>query len=208
MEAMNFRHACKKFDIAKKISDEDMHFILETGRKSPSSFGLEPWHFLVISNQSLKEKLRPACWNQVQITTCSHLVILLSRKAHTFNNSSSYIEESFRRKTGGNAEMLKNVKEVFANFTLNKSAEKIDDWAKMQVYLASGNMMTAAAYLHIDSCAIEGYEYHKVSQILLDEIDFYKDGNFNITYLIAFGYRINPQSKQLRKSLNEVVTFV
>ena len=77
-EAMDFRHACKVFDESKKISDEDIKYILEAGRKSPSSFGMEAWKFLVITNEELKEKLKPACWNQVQITSCSHLVIILT----------------------------------------------------------------------------------------------------------------------------------
>ena len=63
MEAMDFRHACKIFDETKKVSCEDMNYILEAGRKSPSSFGMEPWKFLVITNEDLKEKLKPVCWN-------------------------------------------------------------------------------------------------------------------------------------------------
>ena len=78
MEAMNFRHACKVFDDTKKISDEDITYILEAGRKSPSSFGQEGWKFLVITNENLKGKIRPFCWDQKQITTCSHLVIILA----------------------------------------------------------------------------------------------------------------------------------
>ena len=77
-EAMAFRHACKVFDENKKISDTDMKDILEFGRFSPSSFGMEAWKFLVISNEDLKAKLRPACWDQVQVTSCSHLVIVLA----------------------------------------------------------------------------------------------------------------------------------
>jgi len=78
MKAMDFRHACKVFDDSKKISDENINYILEAGHKSPSSFGMEAWKFLVITNEALKAKLRPACWDQVQITSCSHLVIVLA----------------------------------------------------------------------------------------------------------------------------------
>ena len=78
MKAMDFRHACKVFDETKKIPEEQMRYILEAGRKSPSSFGMEGWKFLVITNEELKAKLRPACWNQVQITSCSHLVVILT----------------------------------------------------------------------------------------------------------------------------------
>ncbi len=77
-KAMDFRHACKIFDKSKKVSDEDMRFILEAGRKSPSSLGLEAWRFLVIKGDKLKEKIKPICWNQEQITSCSHLVVVLA----------------------------------------------------------------------------------------------------------------------------------
>lgn len=79
LKAMDFRHACKVFDDTKKIPAEELNFILEVGRKSPSSFGMEPWKFVVIQNQEMKEKIRPVCWNQPQITTCSDLVIILAR---------------------------------------------------------------------------------------------------------------------------------
>jgi len=48
LDAFNFRHACKLFDTEKIISDEDINFVLETARLSPSSFGFEPWHFVVV----------------------------------------------------------------------------------------------------------------------------------------------------------------
>ena len=77
-KAMNFRHACKIFDEDKSIPNNEMDYILEAGRKSPSSFGMEGWKFLVITNEELKAKLRPFCWDQVQITSCSHLIIILA----------------------------------------------------------------------------------------------------------------------------------
>jgi len=97
MDAMDFRHACKIFDETKKISDEDMHYILEVGRKSPSSFGMEAWKFLVITNEELKAKLRPACWDQVQITSCSHLVVVLAG-IESVKPESGEVEKRFARR--------------------------------------------------------------------------------------------------------------
>ena len=62
INAFNFRHATKEFDPEKKVSESDFHTILETGRLSPSSLGLEPWRFVVIENEDLKEKLKPYSW--------------------------------------------------------------------------------------------------------------------------------------------------
>ena len=205
-EAMDFRHACKLFDDKRVVSDDDMRFILEAGRKSPSSFGLEPWKFLVITNPKIKELLRPACWDQPQITTASHVVVLLARKAAAFRKGSPYLAQSFERKTHGDAEKMQIVLKTFDNF-IKTWGERVEDWARMQVYIASANMMTAAAYIGIDSCPIEGFEMPKVEAILKQHTS-YADGGFNVAYLLTFGYRTKPQRKQLRKKLIEVVEFI
>ncbi|MEO2566056.1 nitroreductase family protein, partial [Clostridium tertium] len=83
LNALNNRYACKEFDKNKKINDEDLNLILESGRLSPSSIGIEPWKFLVISNEDLKNELAAvALGGKKQIPSCSHLVILLNRAAN------------------------------------------------------------------------------------------------------------------------------
>jgi len=81
LKAYNFRHACKLFEAGKKISEEDMAYILETGRLSPTSFGMQGVRMLVVTDEALKAKLKPACWNQNQIDSCSHLVVFTTRTA-------------------------------------------------------------------------------------------------------------------------------
>ncbi len=93
IEAFHFRHACKEFNADQKISDEDFDFILETARLSPSSFGFEPWKFLVVQNAELREKLRTHTWGgQNQFPTASHLIVILARKSHFMKFDSTYIE--------------------------------------------------------------------------------------------------------------------
>lgn len=80
LNAFRFRHACKSYDAAKKIPADDFAYILETARLSPSSFGLEPWRFLVVQNPALREELRSIAWGAAnKIMDCSHFVILLAR---------------------------------------------------------------------------------------------------------------------------------
>jgi len=208
VEAMDFRHACKLFDDTKKISKEDFEFILEAGRKSPSSFGLEHWHFLVITNEAVKAAIRPACWDQQQVTSCSHLVVLLAKKPSWFKKGSEYLDMSFGRKAGGNSEILKRVEAVFENFKANELKPNVEDWSKMQVYLASANMMTAAAVLGIDSCPIEGFGYDLLENALKDNIPAFNADKYAIAYAIAFGYRVKPQTPRLRLPLSEIATFV
>ena len=78
MNILDFSHACEIFDDTKKISDEDIIFILKAGRKPTSSFGMKPWKFLVISNKDLKTKISPLCSAEISISSSSHLVIFLA----------------------------------------------------------------------------------------------------------------------------------
>ena len=203
MEAMDFRHACKIFDETKKVSTEDMNYILEAGRKSPSSFGMEAWKFLVITNEELKAKLRPACWDQVQITSCSHLVVVLAG-IDCVKPESGEVERKFKRREMPQ-EKLDFYLGLYAGHLKNtlSSDENIYAWTAKQTAFAAGNMMTAAAIKGIDSCPIEGYDKGKVEEIL--GLDTKK---YQLALVLPFGYRINEQSTQLREPLENVVEYI
>ena len=202
-EAMDFRHACKVFDETKKISDQDIKFILEAGRKSPSSFGMEAWKFLVITNEELKAKLRPACWDQVQVTSCSHLVVVLA------GIDSVKVESGLPEKRFSRREMPQDKLDFYLALysdhlkeTLSCD-ENIYTWTSKQSYIAAANMMTAAATLEIDSCPIEGFNKGVVEEILGLDITKYQ-----LAMVLPFGYRINEQSTQQRLPYEEVVEFI
>jgi len=203
MQAMDFRHACKVFDETKKISDENINYIMEVARKSPSSFGMEGWKFLVITNDDLKVKIRPYCWDQVQITSCSHLIVILSAIENVKVDSGIPRKRFERRELG--KEKTDIYMGVYANHlekTLS-SDENIYAWTTRQTYIAAGNMMTAAAFIGIDSCPIEGLEKENVEKIL--ELDTSK---YQLSMLLPLGYRISPQSTQLREPLENIVEFI
>ena len=202
-EALEFRHACKIFDETKKINDEDMTYILEAGRKAPSSFGMEAWKFLVITNEELKAKLKPFCWDQAQITTCSHLVIVLAG-IEGVKPESGIPEKRFTRRDMPQ-EKLDFYLGLYSGHlkqTLS-SDENIYAWTAKQTIFASQNMMMAAAIKGIDSCPIEGFDKEKVEEIL--GLDTTK---YQLSLVLPFGYRINPQSTQLRVPFENVVEYI
>ena len=195
-KAVEFRHACKIFDESKKISKEDLDYILKTTIKSPSSFGIEGWKFLVIQNQELKEKLRPFCWNQPQITTCSELVVLLYRKSMKSNDE--YVLKSLKRRKYFEKSLAK-----YAEFIDSRTQDEIECWSRAQTYIASAYLMLSSASLGIDSCPIEGFEHQKVKDLL----DFDKE-NYDISYMVALGYRVNPPRVLERRDFDELVEFI
>ena len=202
-ESLDFRHACKVFDENKKISDKDIQFILQAARKSPSSFGMEAWKFLVITNEKLKAKLRPACWDQIQITSCSHLVIVLAG-IESVKVESGEVKKRFTRR-----EMPQETLDFYMDLYSSHLKETLsnDDnifaWTSKQTYIAAGNMMTGAASIGIDSCPIEGFEKDKVEEILN-----LNKSKYRLSLVLPFGYRINEQSEQLRLDFDDVVEFI
>lgn len=202
-QAMDFRHACKIFDETKKISNEDLNYILEAGRKSPSSFGQEPWKFLVITNEELKAKIRPFCWDQVQITSCSHLVVILAAIEDVKPSSSEVLRKFSRRELPKDA--IKGYIKKYASHLEDtfKTDEKTFSWSARQTYIALGNMMTAAAIKGIDSCPIEGFEKDNVEKVLNLDTEKYQ-----VSVILPLGYRINEQSTQLREKLEDIVEFI
>lgn len=202
-EALEFRHACKIFDETKKINDEDMTYILEAGRKAPSSFGMEAWKFLVITNEELKAKLKPFCWDQAQITTCSHLVIVLAG-IEGVKPESGIPEKRFKRREMPQ-EKLDFYLGLYAGHLKQTlfSDENIYAWTAKQTIFASQNMMMAAAIKGIDSCPIEGFDKEKVEEVL--GLDTTK---YQLSLVLPFGYRINAQSTQLRVPFENVVEYI
>ncbi|WP_192484146.1 MULTISPECIES: NAD(P)H-dependent oxidoreductase [Cysteiniphilum] len=201
IELLEQRFACKKFDSTRKISAKDKAFILEAGRLSPSSFGLEPWQFVVIQDDKLREKLKPACWSQSQITDSSFVVIILSRKAHNFRGKSDYVRQKVSRRN-----LPQEMQDTYLGLVQNYlSVEDTDAWAKRQCYIALTNLLNAAQSLGISSCPIEGFEAENVKKVL----DEYKQINFDdfdfSGVMCAFGYSAMDLPKKFRAASTEVI---
>jgi nitroreductase len=213
LEAFNFRYACKIFDKNRKISDEDFNTILEVARLSPSSFGFEPWKFVVIDSMDIREKMLPIVWGaQNTLPTASKFVVILARKKPTLLYNSDYITHMLydihkipKEKAEARREKYKKFQED--DFKLLESNRAIFDWASKQTYIALGNMMSVAAMLGIDSCAIEGFDLEKTEELLSKEIGFDRS-IFGVSVMVAFGYRLNEQPKKTRQPLEDIVEYI
>lgn len=195
-KAMHFRHACKLFDTTKTMSNEDLTFILEAGRLSPSSFGMEQWQFFVIRDTAMREAIQAVAWNQPQITTASELIAIGYKK--NVRSSDSYIQSEFDK--FHYPDVLRG---MYAGFVDPRSDEVLECWSSRQVYIAAANMMSAAASIGIDSCPMEGFDRDAVEKIM--GID---TGVYGIPLLIPFGYRVNEQPPLHRSELSELVTYL
>lgn len=211
LQAFNFRHACKAFDAARKIPEDDFRFILETGRLSPSSFGFEPWRFLVVQDMALREKLRAVSWGaQGQFPSASHVVALLARK-EDMRAGSDYTENFMRDVQKMSEEAIARRHKFYPQFQETdfhlQAPRALFDWNCRQTYIALANMMTAAALIGIDSCPIEGFNQAN-AEAVLNETGLLEGGRFGLAVMVAFGYRVNPQPLKTRQAMEAVVRWI
>lgn len=212
LNAFNFRHACKSYDAAKKIPADDFAYILETARLSPSSFGLEPWRFLVIQNPALRAELKPLAWGAAEkMMDCSHFVILLSRTQNAMQTD--YQEKIWGGVHGMSSETVAMMQDFFkqfaqSDFAIADNPRAFGDWAAKQTYIALANMMTAAALIGVDSTPIEGFQKDNVEKLLADK-GLINLNEYRVSVMAAFGYRAGvPKRSKTRQAAGDVVEWV
>lgn len=214
IEAMQKRYACKEFDINKKISHEDFNFIMEAGRLSPSSFGFEPWQFLVFTDPKQKKEVTEFAWGgRDRAAGASHFVVTLTRK-EDMRHDSDYLN-NFMRDVQNLPEDIIDMKTNFfkdfqeKDFNLLENERTLSDWADKQSYIAMGNMLTAGAIAGVDSCPIEGFHKEKTEKILAEKFGV-DTSKYNLAYMVAFGYAKDPENKfpKTRRKMEDIVKFV
>ena len=204
------RVSTRYYDPARKISAEDFAAILDFGRLSPSSVGSEPWKFLVIQNQELREKIKPVAWGmQATIAEASHLVILLAKKHARYD--SPFFSELMNRR-GFTPEQRAAALERYRSFQIHDIAIAGDeralfDWASKQSYIALANMLTGAAMLGIDSCAVEGMDYAAMEHILA-QAGLLDPAEYGVSVAATFGYRARDIQPKTRRDAAETVVWV
>ena len=206
LENLNWRYATKKFDATKKINETDLEFLKEAMQLSASSYGLQPYEILVIEDAELREKLKPAAWNQSQITDASQLIVIANKVGFGDELIDSYIENvSTVRELP--LESLSN----FSSFMKSKigefSIEQKAQWTQNQSYIVLGNLLSAAAEIKVDVCPMEGFDAKVFNEIL--ELD--KKG-LNTAVIATIGYRSEEDDTQhypkVRKEKEELFTTI
>ena len=184
INALNWRYATKVFDPARKISSKDLDTLLQSLVLTPSSFGLQPYRFLVVADPGLKARLREASWGQSQITDCSHLVIFLARQQMTEKDVDRLIQRTTQVR-GGKPEDLAGYRSMMVNtLVTGPRAATVPEWAARQAYIALGQFMASAALLGLDACPMEGLDPNQY-----DEILGLKATPFHTVVACAVGYR-------------------
>jgi len=206
LENLNWRYATKKFDTTKKVNDKELEFLKDAMQLSASSYGLQPYEIFVIEDAALREKLKPAAWNQAQITDASYLVVFANKVGFGDELIDNYIDNvSQTRKLP-----LENLSGA-STFMKSKIGEFSEvekaQWSQNQCYIALGNLLSAAAEIKVDVCPMEGFDAKEINSIL--ELD--KKG-LNTAVIATIGHRSEEDDTQhypkVRKEKEELFTTI
>jgi nitroreductase len=206
VESMKWRYAVKKFDPAKKLSESDWATLEQSLLLTPSSYGLQPWKFLVINDPKVRAELKAASWNQGQVEDASHFVVFVAKNDVDQTDVDGYIE--FAAKTREvPQEKLSVYKQFMESDLLGARKHMMAEWTARQAYIALGNLMTSAALLGVDACPMEGLEPAKYDQILGLE----KSG-YRTIMACAIGFRSEEDhhsgARKVRKEKKDVILYV
>jgi nitroreductase / dihydropteridine reductase len=182
-EALAWRRANKQFDTTKTLTDEQVRSLLETTILAPSSFGLQPWKFVVVSNPEVKAKLGGTGYGQPQFTTASHVVAFAVNK----NVDAAYVDAymaDIARVREIPVETLAGFSDMIKGTIASRTPEQIVEWSGRQVYIALGTLIAAASLESIDASPMEGFDGDA-----FDEILGLKSEGFHTLAVVALGYR-------------------
>jgi nitroreductase len=206
IEALNWRYAVKKFDPTKKLNESQWECIEQALVLSPSSYGLQPWKFIVVQDAKLKAPLRKASWGQSQVEDCSHYIVFAAKETVTEADVDRYVKRMATVR-GVPEEALNRMKEVIVGDVVTGARSHwVKAWTARQVYIALGQAMTAAALIGVDTCPMEGFDPENYDQIL----DLKGSGYYTVCAL-AVGFR-HPEdhlskAKKVRFETSELIDF-
>ena len=181
---LKWRYATKKFDPSKKIPADVWAQIEESLVLTPSSYGLQPWKFVVVENPELRAKLKPASWNQSQVTDASHLLVL----ARVEKIDEAFVDAFIARTAavrGAKPEDMKGYRDMMVGDVVKgPRAAWAAEWAARQCYIALGQAMDVAARLAVDTCPMEGFDPAQYDAIL-----GLPEKGLRAVVALPFGYR-------------------
>ena len=206
IESLQKRYSVKKFNKERKVAPEILQNILEAGRLSVSSLGLQPYKIIVAETNEMLEKLNPAFYNASQISTCSHLLAIVSKKDIEPHYVDSYMKH-IAKERGITLEDLGLFRNNIDLFIKNSKGTELENWSEKQSYIMLGTLILASALENVDTCPIEGFRQDLIGEIL--GLDSEKE---KVSVTLAIGYRstedIFQTMKKVRKPNEKLFKFI
>jgi nitroreductase len=206
INALNWRYATKQFNADKKLTEDQLELLLEAVQLAPSSYGLQPYKVLVISNQKVKAELKAAAYGQTQLTDASHIIVFARTKTYTTAEVDKFAENIAQTRSI-EVSMIKEYVDMMKGTVSSRSQEELANWNARQAYIALGVLLETAALNEIDACPMEGFDIAQFDAILgLDEL------NLSSVVIAPIGFRadedVYQHFKKVRKSKDDLFIHI
>jgi len=183
LESLKWRAAVRNYDTSKKVNEQDLETLLEAGNLTATSMGLQPFKIIVVSNDEMKKQLVPMSYNQQHVGDASHVLVFAIETDINQDTVDAYIDRAIELRKQS-AKDLQGYKDTVSNYMSMMDETTKAAWATKQAYIALGTVMTVAAELKIDSCAMEGFD-----PIQYQELLSLKSKNLMPVVVLPIGYR-------------------
>ena len=183
LEQLNWRYAVKQFDPTKKISADDWATLETVLQLTPSSAGLQPWKFIVVTDPAVRAKLVPASYGQEKVSTASHLIVFAAKNNLSEADVDAHLQ-NVAKTQGVPVESLAQFRGMLVGLVKSMDEAARNAFAQNQVFIALGNFLTSAALLGIDACPMGGFDHAQY-----DEILGLKAQGFTSAVIATAGYR-------------------
>jgi len=206
LDKLNWRYAAKAMN-GEKVAQDKIDNIIEAASLAPTSSGLQPFEIIVITNQELKEKIRPVAWNQSVITDCSHLFVFAAWDTYTADRINKMFDLT-NTVRGFENEGWENYRQMLLSSYPQKDAEENFNHAAKQAYIAFSQAITAAAFEGVDTTPLEGFDADAVDKIL-----GLREKGLRSCVMLPVGYRDTEKDwlvnlTKVRKSKEDLVTVI
>jgi nitroreductase len=207
LNALEWRYATKVFDPNRKIPTDIWEALERALVLSPSSYGLQPYRFIVLTDPAKHAELLPHARNQKQVVDCSHFVVFTARTKVTEADVDHLLQHTsqIRKIPAGSLNAYRDM--MLSDIVNGPRSKTAHEWATRQAYIALGNLMTSAAVLGVDTCPMEGFVPAEFDRIL-----GLKNSDYATVVCCALGYR-SPDDKysklpKVRFDIKELVQYV
>ncbi|MFT5823556.1 MAG: nitroreductase/dihydropteridine reductase [Crocinitomix sp.] len=206
LDKLNWRYAAKAMN-GEKVAQEKIDNIIEAISLAPTSSGLQPFEVMVITNQEVKEQIKPVAWNQSVITDCSHLLVFAAWDEYTEDRINKAFDLT-NEVRGFKNEGWENYRQMLLGAYPKQDPEVSFAHAARQAYIGFSMGLAAAAFEQVDATPLEGFEPEKVDAIL-----GLKEKGLRSCVILALGYRNEENDwlvslKKVRKSKADLITLI